>query len=140
MATMEMDAESSALWHMLVNAGKATEEQLSEVYAEHERTGKSFATVLYNYGIVKEDELLALIARNLGTEVADLRAIIDMVRAAIDARVNAGIPGQAQVWFGLEAVYADRAIVERDIFAVTRMDIADGRCKHCQTRIAGVWG
>jgi len=33
-----------------------------------------------------------------------------------------------------------RAIVERDIFAVTRMDIADGRCKHCQTRIAGVWG
>jgi len=33
-----------------------------------------------------------------------------------------------------------RAIVERDIFAVTRMDIADGRCKHCQTKIAGVWG
>ena len=86
MATMEMDAESSALWHMLVNAGKATEEQLSEVYAEHERTGKSFATVLYNYGIVKEDELLALIARNLGTEVADLRAI--EIPAALIAKVT----------------------------------------------------
>ncbi len=32
-----------------------------------------------------------------------------------------------------------RAIVERDIFAVTRLDIADGKCKFCQTRIAGVW-
>jgi pyruvate formate lyase activating enzyme len=32
-----------------------------------------------------------------------------------------------------------RAIVERDIFAVTRMDIAGGRCKYCQTRIAGGW-
>jgi pyruvate formate lyase activating enzyme len=32
-----------------------------------------------------------------------------------------------------------RAIVERDIFAVTRLDVADGKCKFCQTRIAGVW-
>ena len=32
-----------------------------------------------------------------------------------------------------------RAIVERDIFAVTRMDITGGRCKYCQTRIPGVW-
>ena len=33
-----------------------------------------------------------------------------------------------------------RAIVERDIFAVTRMDITGGRCRYCQTRIAGIWG
>ncbi len=32
-----------------------------------------------------------------------------------------------------------RAIVERDIFAVTRLDIVAGRCKYCQTQIAGVW-
>ncbi len=47
--------------------------------------------------------------------VADLRAIIYMVRSAIEARLNASnIPGASPVWFGLEAVYTDRAIIERD--------------------------
>jgi pyruvate formate lyase activating enzyme len=32
-----------------------------------------------------------------------------------------------------------RAIVERDIFAVTRLDVVGGKCKFCQTKIAGVW-
>ena len=32
-----------------------------------------------------------------------------------------------------------RAIVERDIFAVTRQEIAGGKCIHCGTTIAGVW-
>ncbi len=75
MATLELDAESSAIWHMLLDAGKASEEQLAEVYGEHERTGKSFTAVLYNYGVIKEDELLQLIAHSIGTEVADLRSI-----------------------------------------------------------------
>jgi pyruvate formate lyase activating enzyme len=33
-----------------------------------------------------------------------------------------------------------KAVVERDIFAVTRMDITDGKCRFCGTKIAGVWG
>ncbi|HOW65034.1 MAG TPA: AmmeMemoRadiSam system radical SAM enzyme [Candidatus Paceibacterota bacterium] len=32
-----------------------------------------------------------------------------------------------------------RPVVERQIFAVTRLDIVDGRCRHCQTPIAGRW-
>jgi pyruvate formate lyase activating enzyme len=32
-----------------------------------------------------------------------------------------------------------RAIVERDIFAVTRLEISGGQCIHCGTPIAGVW-
>ena len=32
-----------------------------------------------------------------------------------------------------------RPIVERDIFAVTRLELAGGKCRHCQTPIAGVW-
>jgi len=32
-----------------------------------------------------------------------------------------------------------RAIIERDIFAVTRLDLDAGRCKYCQSTIAGVW-
>lgn len=32
-----------------------------------------------------------------------------------------------------------RPIIERDVFAVTRLDLADGRCRHCSTSIPGVW-
>ena len=32
-----------------------------------------------------------------------------------------------------------KAIVERDTFAVTRMDITAGKCRFCGTKIAGVW-
>ena len=73
MANIEIDADSSAIWHLLLDAGKATEDQLVEVYEEHERTGKGFTTVLYNYDIIKEDELLQLIADNLGTELVDIK-------------------------------------------------------------------
>jgi type IV pilus assembly protein PilB len=72
---IEIDAGSSAIWHLVLDAGKASEEQLAEVYEEHERTGKAFETVLYNYEIVTEAELLQLIAENLGTEVVDIKAV-----------------------------------------------------------------
>ncbi len=32
-----------------------------------------------------------------------------------------------------------KPVVERDIFAVTRLDLAQGNCRHCGTRIPGVW-
>jgi len=73
--TLEIDADSSAIWHILLDAGKATEGQLAEVYAEHERTGKGFSTVLYNYDIIKEEELLRLIAQNLATQVVDVKEL-----------------------------------------------------------------
>ncbi len=97
MPTLEIDADSSAIWHILLDAGKASEEQLREVYAEHERTGKAFTTVLYNYDILREDELLRLIAQNLATEVVDIkevnlpRHLIDKVSPAI-ARMYGIIP------------------------------------------------
>ncbi len=73
MPQIEIDADSSAIWHLLLDSGKATEDQLTEVYEEHERTGKAFSTVLYNYEIIREDELLRLIADNLGTEVVNIK-------------------------------------------------------------------
>lgn len=33
-----------------------------------------------------------------------------------------------------------KAVAERDIFAVTSLDIEHGKCKFCKTSIAGVWG
>lgn len=73
MPEMEIDTSSSAIWHLLLDHGKASEEALNEVYEEHERTGRAFTTVLYNYDIITEQELLELIAENLGTQVVDLK-------------------------------------------------------------------
>jgi hypothetical protein len=46
--------------------------------------------------------------------VADLRATIDLVRAAIDKRLNSGLPGDMRIWVNLEAVYPDNAVIERE--------------------------
>ncbi|MDX9980603.1 MAG: ATPase, T2SS/T4P/T4SS family [Lentisphaeria bacterium] len=73
MPNLDLDADVSTIWQMLEDAGHATAEQLEEVYEEHQRTGRDFTTVLYNYEIIKEDELLRLIAENLGTELVDIR-------------------------------------------------------------------
>jgi pyruvate formate lyase activating enzyme len=32
-----------------------------------------------------------------------------------------------------------KPVVERDIYAVTHMDITNGKCRYCGTKIAGVW-
>jgi len=97
MPNIEIDAGSSAIWHLILDAGKASEEQLLEVYEEHERTGKAFTTVLYNYEIVSEDELLRLIADNLASEVVDIKQInvprdlVEMINPAI-ARMYGIVP------------------------------------------------
>jgi type IV pilus assembly protein PilB len=73
MPNLDLDADVSAIWQLLEDAGKATEEQLEEVYEEHQRTGRDFTTVLYNYEVVEEDELLELIAEGLGTEMVEIK-------------------------------------------------------------------
>ena len=72
MPNLDLEADVSAVWQMLSDAGKATDEQLEDAYEEHQRTGRDFNTVLANHEIVTEDELLELIAENLGTEVVDI--------------------------------------------------------------------
>ncbi len=75
MPRMELDADTSAIWHLLLDNKIATEGQLEEIYAEHERTGKAFTTVLFNYEIISEDDFLQLLADNLATEVVDLATL-----------------------------------------------------------------
>lgn len=79
----ELDSDSSVIWHLLIDNDEATEDQLQEVYQEHERTGKPFNTVLYNYGVIKEERLLELIAENIGTEVVDIKSF-DISKNLID--------------------------------------------------------
>jgi len=46
-----------------------------------------------------------------------------------------GLEGAETTW----CPNCKRAVVERDIFAVTRLDITDGKCRFCGTKIAGIW-
>ncbi|OGV68706.1 MAG: pilus assembly protein PilB [Lentisphaerae bacterium RIFOXYB12_FULL_65_16] len=97
MPDLDLDAETNAIWHLLLDANKATEEQLTEIYEEHQRTGKAFTAVLYNYGIVTEDDLMTMIAENLGTEVVKLKEIDiskDIIKkvSAATARMYGVIP------------------------------------------------
>ena len=68
MPAIDMDAESSVIWHLLLDAGIATEEQLEEAYEESVMNNRPFIDP-YNYEIITEDNLLQLIAENMGTEV-----------------------------------------------------------------------
>jgi type IV pilus assembly protein PilB len=80
-----LDPESETLKGMLIDAEICSEEQLIEIEEEHERTGKVFQELLVSYEIIGEDELMGLIAQNLGTDIVDLtgleidKEIIDMI-------------------------------------------------------------
>ena len=73
MAKIDISADVSMIWNLLVRRGKATDEQLEEVLDESIRNGQSFQRVLYNYELIDEDSLLELIAEELGTEFVELR-------------------------------------------------------------------
>lgn len=91
----EMDSESSAIGHLLIDHGLADEAQLLEIYEEHERTGVNFRTVLCNYGILDESELLELIAENLGTECVDIKNMV------LDDRLIEKIPANVVRMYGI---------------------------------------
>jgi type IV pilus assembly protein PilB len=80
-----LDPESQSLKDIVLAAEICTEEQMEEIEEEHKRSGKGFQDLIVNFGLLQEEELLELIANNLGTEVVDLskvdveREIINMV-------------------------------------------------------------
>jgi type IV pilus assembly protein PilB len=62
-----------ALMQQLSDEGLLTPQQGEEVRDEHERTGKPIREVLIDMDIVSEDQLLEVVARQLGTQVLHLR-------------------------------------------------------------------
>ena len=70
-----LDPESETLKGMLIEAEICTEDQLVEIEEEHERTGKVFQELLVDYEIIGEEELMGLIAQNLGTDIVDLKGV-----------------------------------------------------------------
>jgi len=70
-----LDTGSSALLDLIRNECAADHpnlnEQLQEVLEEQERSGKPVMEILQNYGLFTKEELLNLMADNLGTKVWD---------------------------------------------------------------------
>ena len=61
------------LLQQLREDGLIVPDQANEVVDEHERTGKPVRQVLIDMDIIAEDQLLEVIARQLGTQVINLR-------------------------------------------------------------------
>jgi type IV pilus assembly protein PilB len=97
MAQIDISADVSMIWNLLISKGKATDEQLEEVLDESIRNGQSFQRVLYNYDLISEDGLLKLIAEELGTEFVEIRTgeldeeLIDIMSSDV-ARTYGVIP------------------------------------------------
>ena len=80
-----LDSESESLKGILLSEEICSETQLLEIEEEYHRTGKRFADLLIDFGIINEENLLQLMATSLGTDVVDLagieipKEIVDMI-------------------------------------------------------------
>ena len=99
-----IDQETQALYDILLEAG-ASEEQLKEALEERERSGKSFRDVVLDYGFCNDDELMKLIANNLGTEIVDLLEI-DIPTATLDM-----IDGNTARTYGVVAIRCEHDLL-----------------------------
>ena len=71
--SIDLSADVSMIWHLLLRENICDEEQLQEVYEESVRNNQAFQEVLYNYEIITEDELLKMVATELGTEFVEFK-------------------------------------------------------------------
>ncbi|MFA6293940.1 MAG: ATPase, T2SS/T4P/T4SS family, partial [Victivallales bacterium] len=80
-----LDSEGESLKGILLSEEICSETQLLEIEEEYHRTGKRFADLLIDFGIINEENLLQLTATSLGTDVVDLagveipKEVIDMI-------------------------------------------------------------
>jgi len=72
-ASIELTSDVSMIWHLLIREGIADEAQLEEVLEESVRNNLSFQNVLYNYEIISEDDLLRLVANELGSDFVEIQ-------------------------------------------------------------------
>jgi type IV pilus assembly protein PilB len=92
-----LDTENQSVRDLLIIEEVCSEDQLVEIQEEHDRSGKSFKEIIVDFGFLTEEELLQLMANNIGSEVIDL-SIIELdenILTMVDpqtARMNNIIP------------------------------------------------
>ena len=81
------DAFSSPLLTLIKDGNLLDDMQLDEVREEHNRTGKSIAEILNDFGLMDSETQLQVIASHLGTEVVQLegRELTPDILAAVPA-------------------------------------------------------
>ena len=99
MAAVDMDTDVSAIWHLLLDAGIATEEQLEEAYDESQKMNRPFVTFLYSYQITNEEQLLKLIADSLGTDVFPFHK--NPEKDLIDEQLLNQVPNDTARFYGI---------------------------------------
>ncbi len=70
---MDEVTSQETLLQLLMDNGALTAEQLEDVREEQQRTGNSVHQIVIDTGMLKEDDLLAVIANHLGTTIIDLK-------------------------------------------------------------------
>lgn len=103
MATVEY---KDSLLQELSQEGLVANEQLAEIWEEHERTGQPTRAIVLDMQLVDEDQLLDLIARHLGTEVIDIKSV------EIDAEVIRSLPASAARMYNVIPLSGDSTSVE----------------------------
>ena len=97
----ELDADVSVVWHLLLDKGKATESQLEDALEESQMMNRPFVKTVYNWDIIKEDELLQLIADDMGTEVYSFN------RTEPDEAILALVPPDTARFYGIIPIASD---------------------------------
>ncbi len=91
----EQEQHIDHLIQLVSEQGFLTEEQLQEIEAEHEKTGKPYRNILVDMELLTEDQILEIIANYLGTRVINLPAsdipteVIHSVPASVARMYNA---------------------------------------------------
>ncbi|MBQ6473885.1 MAG: Flp pilus assembly complex ATPase component TadA [Victivallales bacterium] len=111
MPTIDIDADVSVIWHLLLDNGIATEEQLEDVYDDTQRLNRSFTQLLFNYNIISQEDLLKLIADSLGTTVFTFKD------QEIDPSVYDKLPADTARFYGIIPVAYDQDTNELTLVA-----------------------
>ncbi len=103
MATVEY---KDSLLQEINQDGLLENQQLNEIWEEHERTGRPTREIILDMGVIGEDQLLEIIAQHLGTDV------IDVKNAEIDPEVVRALPASVARMYNVIPLYADSSSVE----------------------------
>ncbi len=71
----EIEEVNRSLWQLLVEAGVATDDQMTSIHDEHLELGKEFRDVIVNSGLIGEEDLLHMVADQIGAEYIELETI-----------------------------------------------------------------
>ena len=112
---------TSPLLELMLDEGMITEAQLIELVEEQERTGNSERVLLLDMDLIKEEDLLELIAGYLGTNTIDLSE----AEREIDVGIVREVPGSVVRMYNMMPISADDESVVMATFDLVTPEIVD---------------